>query len=491
MSSNTFSISVKTGERSLVDISDYVYEKSKITFLFGESGIGKSVISKVIYGILDPHGLDIKVNGSSYSNYRESESVKELQKSSFFVFQEPSTHLNPQQKIYEQLNEGSLSGADSEKQILSTLWTDGTVESLKHILDIFPKPYRPSGGEKQRVLLAMAFKKIDMVVSSANSGTEYFVFDEPTGSLDNRYRNIFLEYLVNKFKEKPYTVTVITHDYSIISEVYTRYGDIIESFRFKELVRNEDETLCLNDFSPEKYTGWLFKMRKLISSAKNSEKILEFSQDLKVFGRELTLSSPLIIRRGEMVYLKAASGVGKTTLAKVIMGLYKADRFSMNLSGVYLDQNSDEGKWHKEIWGKKGGMVFQHADEALNLAVNVREVFKNLPLKRPVTDASLTEMLSALLTQKLPDGFLERKVSQLSGGQKQCLNLLRTFLIRPDLIVLDEPLNGLDFSRIRTVLGLISNGLSDGSAILMITHNEEIMEHLVNPDQVWYLSAKE
>jgi ABC-type multidrug transport system ATPase subunit len=87
--------------------------------------------------------------------------------------------------------------------------------------------------------------------------------------------------------------------------------------------------------------------------------------------------------------------------------------------------------------------------------------------------------------------FLSKKVGYLSGGQKQSLNLLRTFVIQPDLIILDEPLNGLDFNRIQRVLELISDGLLQGSAILIITHNEEIVDHLVGPERTWHLREDE
>jgi ABC-type dipeptide/oligopeptide/nickel transport system ATPase subunit len=374
---------------------------------------------------------------------------------------------------------------------LSELWSTTSEKSLNSVLDVFPKPYRPSGGEKQRVLLAMAFKKIELVVNKSGLKPTYFVFDEPTGSLDNKYRNLFLALLVRKFKKSPFTVKIITHDYSIISEIYKNYHNQIDDFRFMELIRKESGELELQKFSAELYLGWLNNVHTVLSRSETLDTVLTVKSNLEVFGRNLSLGKDLVVRRGEMVYLKAASGVGKTTLAKVVMGLYKADKFSMNLSGENITEKTPEHIWTKRIWGKKAGMVFQHADESLNLASSVRELFEGLPLKNKLSDTELIVELSRIFPQKITTDFLSRKVKFLSGGQKQCLNLLRTFLIKPDLIILDEPLNGLDFNRIKLVLDLISDGLKSGSAVLIITHNEEIMEHLIDSSAIWHLTASD
>jgi ABC-type glutathione transport system ATPase component len=79
-------------------------------FLFGESGIGKSVICKAIYGLLDPDELSVSINNSDYIDYCGEPWTTEIRNNSFFVFQEPSSHLNPLMTIAEQLREGSLAG---------------------------------------------------------------------------------------------------------------------------------------------------------------------------------------------------------------------------------------------------------------------------------------------------------------------------------------------------------------------------------------------
>jgi ABC-type multidrug transport system ATPase subunit len=84
--------------------------------------------------------------------------------------------------------------------------------------------------------------------------------------------------------------------------------------------------------------------------------------------------------------------------------------------------------------------------------------------------------------------FINKKVKYLSGGQKQRLNLLRTLILTPDLIILDEPLNGLDFNSVRKVLSLLDEKRALGSALLMISHNEEIFENFIDKKHVYHLN---
>ncbi|MBN1758062.1 MAG: ATP-binding cassette domain-containing protein [Chitinispirillaceae bacterium] len=497
MSSRSFDISVGTAKRSIVSVTGYPVFDNKITFLFGESGIGKSVISKALYGFLVGTELQISINNQSYGIHLESPWTKAVRRNSFFVFQEPSSHLNPLLTVREQLNEGSLAGIPEEK-ILSRLWQTISDDNLRKLLDVYPKPYRPSGGEKQRILLAMAFKRIDAwIASGASDESTYFVFDEPTGSLDNTYRNLFLQLLLEKFRTRSFTILIITHDYSIISEIYQRHRDLIDRVRFKELSRVKDTGVIVRDFSADDYLNWLDTPRiqqKIISDTKP---VLEVQPRFSIFGRHLAIYAdgdrtrlqPLRIHKGEMVYLKAPSGIGKTTLAKIIMGIYHADDFSMALDGISITHRSPVSLWASSIWGKRAGMVFQHADESLNLASTVRETFKGLPLKRRFSAEDLTSHLMELFDRPISDIFLKKKVAYLSGGQKQRLNLLRSLVLGTSLIILDEPLNGLDFTSVKKVLNLLDEKRASGSALLMISHNEEIFEHFIGEENIYYLGV--
>ncbi len=491
-----YSVSIRSKERTIVSTDNYDVAQNEVTFLFGESGIGKSMIAKAVYGLLDPDELTVEVNGRPYPDYCRDDATRQIRANSFFVFQEPSSHLNSLLRISEQLREGSLRKSEGQEAIVRRLWRNSDEPAIRGVLNLFPKPYRPSGGEKQRVLLTMAFKKIDILPNAEHdSKPTFFVFDEPTGSLDNKYRNVFLELLFEKYRQRPFTIMIITHDYSVISELYARYRDLLPSIHFKELRRGNGSFVEVLEFSAQEYLTWLAKDTPR-AHASGGEPVLEFGSRFSVFGRNLCLYgdaaharvADLVIRKGEMAYVKAPSGVGKTTLAKVIMGLYPAQRMAMTLCGMRITERTRKKVWETQLWGKKAGMVFQLADESLNLAASVRETFAGLPLDEKLTPARLASSLAGLFEGGVTEAFLRKKVASLSGGQKQRLNLLRTIVLGTDLLILDEPLNGLDFLSVKKVLAILDELRTRGAALLMISHNEEIFDHFVEKEHVYHLA---
>ncbi len=491
---NTFRIKINSRRRTLVDIARFPIEDGKINFLFGESGIGKTLIARSIFGLPAPEDLQIHFNEKSYAAYRSSADAGHNLENGFFVFQEPSSHLNPLMRLFDQMFEGSLAKKYDDAEILRHLWNNAEDEAIRAVLQVYPKPYRPSGGEKQRILLAMAFKKINRFLQSENGRiSPLFVFDEPTGNLDNRLRNRFLELLFEKYRRHPFTVLLITHDYSMISEVLEQHADIAGNVTFRELYRHRDQQRC-RIFSPEIYTYWL-KQQKPMTGNRNRKKrdlLLKVGRDIEVFGKRLVFErngpSDLEVRSGELVYLKAASGAGKTTVMKIIMGLLPADRFFAQLGPCSLSENLPRQFWRDNIWAKQAGMVFQHADEALNLQARVQDVFKGLPLEKSKIDPR--QWLNILFDEKREPLPLRRQVGFLSGGQKQRLNLLRSMALDTPLLLLDEPLNGLDFESIKKVLRLLRDKQREGKGILLVSHNEEIFDKIVHPEHIYYLAGK-
>lgn len=158
-----------------MEVKDLRIEQNHITFLFGESGIGKSLLAKAVYGLLSPEEFAVTINGMAYDRYLAENTTREVQKSSFFVFQEPLLHLNPLLTIDSQLKEGILSKGFGKSTVLQRLWDTADRQSIKNILEIYPKPYRPSGGEKQRFLLSMAFLKIEMFMKLYRNRQKHFL----------------------------------------------------------------------------------------------------------------------------------------------------------------------------------------------------------------------------------------------------------------------------------------------------------------------------
>ena len=486
-----YKIEIATFKFPLVQIEDFSLQAERITFLFGESGIGKTLIAQTLYGLIQPDSLRILVNGKSYFHYLHSRKLKELQRSGFFVFQEPSTHLNPLMTLEQQLNEGSLSRSTENKAILESLWAAPFEQKIKPLLRVYPKPYRPSGGEKQRFLLAMALKKMDL--QSDSSGL--FIFDEPTGSLDNRFRDIFLQELFKRFRQQARTILFITHDYSMISEIEKHHADLLPEINLVELRRINAHRVQLFPFKAQDYLHWLSNQKPAKTARFTGKKVvLRVKSHFSVFGRRFAFFKErgrrpcdLIVEKGKLTYLKAPSGLGKTTLAKIVSGLQKAQKIKFELGGLTFDERTPVKVWRQHVWGKKLSMVFQHADEALNLNASVLQVFQGLPLSQELSRSRLKSVLQEIFDQPVTDAFLNKKVAFLSGGQKQRLNLLRALLLHPDLIILDEPLNGLDFNSIQRILKIIEEKMVSGSGLLLISHNEEIFDRIIPRSQVFHL----
>ncbi len=489
-------IHITAGQRTLVAIDRFEVPQNRITLLLGESGIGKSLMAKAVYGLLDSDELNVSIDGRPYHEYKSDNETIRLQQQSFFVFQEPSTHLHPLLTLREQLNEGSLGDAPNEQEILETLWRDASTD-VRHLLDVYPKPHRPSGGEKQRILLAMAFKKIDMLQQNVSVRERpFFVFDEPTGSLDNVYRDLFIDMLLKRFRTKPFTCLLITHDYSMIGKLNESHADLMDRISFKE-VHLRNGHLVLDDFAPKLYLDWLRDQKPSEDAKPSQGVVLSISSGAVIFGRRLIITRekqgaetyPLELHKGEIVYLKAASGVGKTTLVKLVIGLLKAKHFEARLDSITLSAKTPPSLWHHKLWGKRMTMVFQHADEALNAESTVAGVFAGLPTLHNTDPANLLKLMGELFDEP-EKAFLTKKVKHLSGGQKQRLNLLRGFALDTDVLILDEPLNGLDFESAGRVIAMLQRKQRAGKGILLISHNEEIFDRIVHPRNIYYLRAE-
>jgi peptide/nickel transport system ATP-binding protein len=489
-----FDITISLDKRILLDIGNFEFQENGITFLFGESGIGKSLISRAIYGLLDNEDLDIEINNQTYDEYIKSELCQNIQKDGFFVFQEPSSHLNPLMKISDQLCEGDLDTQNDSQKITKSLWPDTDDKQLDNLLKIYPKPYRPSGGEKQRILLAMALKKMSLATES-NSGV--FIFDEPTGSLDNQLRDVFLDLLIEQITQFPRTILFISHDYSIINKISRYSKEFNQKVSYTELSRNE-EGHNIHHFSGKLYTDWLDRVKSQRISI-NTSPILAIESGFELFNHRFSFSDhsgskreqTLKIFPHDMVYLKAGSGVGKTTLAKILVGLYKARKLNLKVGDILIDDDSPRTVWKKHIWANKIGMIFQHADEALNQNSKVKDVFTGLPKKKRPGKERLLQDIKYFYSDTITSDFIYQKVRLLSGGQKQRLNIMRTFFLETDIIILDEPLNGLDFESSVKIIEILQQKQEEEKGIILISHNEEIFDRLVPDDRQYYLIAEE
>ena len=497
MSRTRYDIRIAASGRVLVDTHGFPLETGAVTFLFGESGIGKSLIGKALYGILDPAEFTAEVNGEPYALYRDSPAAAGARSAGFFVFQEPSTHLNPLATLGQQLGEGTLRRAADPLAAAAELFPGGSQGSLPRLLPVYPGPHRPSGGEKQRLLVSMAFTRMDIALAAGESARGLYVFDEPTGSLDREARDRFLDRLFARFRLRHETILLVTHDYGMIAYVRSRHRDMESRFRFLELTLSGGSART-REFDPGRFLSWLAAQRHEPAETARPP-LLRVESGISVYGKILAFSRPgggraapaLEVHPGELVYMKAGSGVGKTTVAKIVIGLEQASRFRIEIEGVRLGEVSPRRYWRRRLWGRTMTMAFQHADEALNPKASVAATLRILSRPSLRGRDALRASLGRLFDADELDALIDKKVWQLSGGQKQRLNLLRALALETPLVILDEPLSALDFESIDRVLGLLREVRARGRAILLISHNEDIFDRLVSPASIYLLSSSE
>ncbi len=482
-------IEIKGGSR--FKIEQFKIVNKKINFLFGESGIGKTLISKALFGLLPEDEYNIRIDNEPYENYLRLPGVGELLSKSFYVLQEPSAHLSPVRKISEQLKEGTLADNKVTDDILQSLFPDIPENELKSLIEIYPKPFRPSGGEKQRFLNAMGLIKLSKLVAGT-SWNALFVFDEPTAHLDLKKRDIFLrELLFYYIKNRP-TVLIITHDYSVLTMLDKEFGYLKENFVYHEIIQ-KNGLIAQRPFSEKEYFDWLAKEKRKKKPELGENVILKVKTGIKVFNTTLGFYSDkaqmnvtdLILKKGEIVYLKAPSGTGKTTIGKILLGLIKAD-FEYEVDGLIVTGETPRWFFSKEIWGKRITMAFQHADECLNQNSTVKatlEIFGN-------NEEEYLDYLSHLFPNTDLELLLKKKIKALSGGEKQKINLLRALLAHADITILDEPINGMDLKGVEVVIRLIRNNLNKGKTFLLVSHNEDIFSVIVRKKNIVYLKKE-
>lgn len=192
------------------------------------------------------------------------------------------------------------------------------------------------------------------------------------------------------------------------------------------------------------------------------------------------------IQKGETLALVGESGSGKSTVARTIIGLQSAFSGSIQFEGQELIGLSAA---ERKPYLQRMAMMFQDPVGSLSPRCTVRsllaEPFRIHGLKERDATAEVTRLLRMV---GLPVDFARRYPHQLSGGQARRVGMARALALNPDLIIADEPTAGLDVSVQGEVLNLLAR-LQDefGVAILIISHNLNVVRHMTDRMAIMYL----
>jgi peptide/nickel transport system ATP-binding protein len=194
-------------------------------------------------------------------------------------------------------------------------------------------------------------------------------------------------------------------------------------------------------------------------------------------------------RRGETVAIVGESGCGKSTFAKVLMGLETATSGGIELNGVDIGDQAVQDRTPGQLGSLQ--MVFQNPNDTLNPSHSIGGQIMRVIRKFGVEtdkDKARELMLKLLDTVKLPRDFALRKPRQLSGGQKQRIGIARAFAGNPSVVIADEPVSALDVSVAAAVTELLMDIQREHkTTLLFISHDLSVVRYLADRVVVMYL----
>ncbi len=202
--------------------------------------------------------------------------------------------------------------------------------------------------------------------------------------------------------------------------------------------------------------------------------VLEAKNIVKRFGGVTALDNGNITcRKGKITGLLGTNGSGKSTISKIITGLYAADEGEIIYEGQPV-------AFRSPIEAKKAGIVM--AFQNLSLIPDLK-VWQNVVLSFEQTKKGfLNDNEARSLTKKLLDPFIEdfdieREVVQLSSGEKQIVEIVKALSQNPKLLILDEPTAALEQKQVQALFQYMKTLTSQGVAIIFTSHRmNEIME---------------
>ena len=206
--------------------------------------------------------------------------------------------------------------------------------------------------------------------------------------------------------------------------------------------------------------------------------MLEIKNCCKSFGNQTVLQDvSLNIPDGSIIGMSGASGIGKSTLAKILCGVMPPDAGEVSLDGKLLVSP-------KEAYDRKRGlaiqMVYQQPyatlDPLQKIGAGLRELisYHRLTKNRQETEKLIADILAQM---QLPSKILAHLPRQISGGEAQRVALARCLLLSPKLLILDEATSMLDVSTQANLLALVkAQMVSGGGSVLFISHDRALTD---------------
>lgn len=481
---------------------DINVKKGEFVSVLGHNGSGKSTFAKLVNGLNMLTDGTLYVRGLDASN---ENNIWDIRQNVGMVFQNPDNQI-----IATVVEEDVAFGPENIGMPPEEIVKNVDIALKAVSMEEFRKsaPAYLSGGQKQRVAIAgiLAMKP------------ECIVLDEPTAMLDPLGRKEVMDTITRLNNEEGITIVLITHymeEAALADKIYVindgeiaiegaprevfknvekmreLYLDVPQITELSYLINKKNnkmpnDILSIDEFlNKAKEIGFVdnFKYEKSPEQVKISEPILEVKNLTHIYGKETAFEKVALknvnitINKGDFVGLIGHTGSGKSTLIQHLNALVKA-----NEGGIYFkgqDINADKGKL--KFIRQNIGLVFQYPEHQIFESTIYDEVAfgpKNCGLSGDELDKRIKEALAFV---GMDESFYKKSPFDLSGGQKRRVAIASVLAMKPEILILDEPMAGLDPYGRDEILGNIKKMHNDlGITIILVSHSMEDIANIAD-----------
>ncbi len=456
------------GVRALDDVT-FVLRGGTVHALMGENGAGKSTLMKCLFGIKNPDGGEIYLEGKRVS------------------FKNPAEALsNGVAMVHQELNQAVVRSVMDNIFLGRYLTRFGFVTSDKEMYDktkeIFSDLNIDIDPRRKMSTMSVAERQMAEIAKAVSYDAKVIVLDEPTSSLaDREVEHLFK--IIDKLKSRGCGIVYISHKMDEILKIsdeitVMRDGKHIATEPSGNMDMNKIIKLMvgreLDAMFPEKTNkpGDIALRVKGLSSKHNHIKNVSFN-----------------VRHGEVVGFAGLAGAGRTEVLENIFGISERE------SGeIFLDEKKVRNKSSREAIKngfaliteeRRATGIFANLDICENTTISNLEKYRRLGLISDKSRHSDTERSIKSMNTKTPSQDTEIRL--LSGGNQQKVILGRWLLTEPEVLLLDEPTRGIDVGAKFEIYKIIDSLAARGKAVIVVS--SELPELLGICDRIYVMSG--